>query len=496
MAVRRPSASLGAALLAALALTTAATASVDDASAVTDIVLTVGADETQRNVAWYTPHEVTGSVQWAPASAVEGDEFPAANADEAETTSNGETHDGRHFHHATMDGLEDSTDYVYRVGGGEWSTTYRFSTGDFDSREVEFLVVGDPQMGSSGDVAADQQGWNATLDTALEMFPDAAWVHSMGDQVEEPSNEAEYRALLDPDALRSVPFAFNLGNHDAGSTAYATHFHLPGAEGAAGYHWYRHGDVLVIGLDSNALDVEAHDAFIENVLAEQAESAAWHIVTFHHPAFGLAEHSNTAEMVEFREAISPVLSEHGIDLVLNGHAHTYARSTLMDAREPVESEDPGALHPDEGQTLYLTLNSSSGSKYYPLATEDFINAADPQGFDFAQVTWQEEAPNFTHVEVSADVMTIGTYRTDTGEAYDEVVLHRAGAPEPSPPASPSASPSSSAPSPSPRSEARPDAAAAEGDGMPAGAIAAIAVGALALAGGGTALWRRQTGGPH
>ncbi|MDN4479461.1 fibronectin type III domain-containing protein [Demequina muriae] len=494
IAVRRPAAAIGAALLGALTLTTAATASADEDSPVTDTVLTVGADETQRNVAWYTPQEVTGSVQWAPASAVEGDSFPAADANEAETTSNGETHDGRYYHHATMEGLEESTDYVYRVGGGDdWSPTYEFSTGAFDSRDLEFLVVGDPQMGSSGDVAADQEGWNATLDTALEMFPDAAWVHSMGDQVEEPSNEDEYRALLAPGALRSVPFAFNRGNHDADSTAYATHFNLPGGEEADGYHWYRHGEVLVIGVDSNSFDVEAHDDFIAKVLAEQGEDAAWHIVTFHHPAFGLTEHSNTEEMVEFRETIAPVLSAHGIDLALMGHDHTYARSPLMEGRDPVESEDPGDLHPEEGQTLYLTVNSSSGSKYYPFATEDFIDAADSQGFDFAQVTWQEEVPSFSHVVVSGDEMTIETYRTDSGEAYDEVVLHRAGAPEPSASTSPSPSPSGSALSPSPTAEASADAGAEDG-GLPAGAIAAVAVGALALAGGGVALWRRRSGG--
>lgn len=118
---------LGAVTLATITLAAAATSSAHttvaevvhaeptDAS-VTDIVLTVGPDHTQRNIAWYSPTQGEGEVQWAPASALEGDDFPQSQAQSAGATTNGETHDGRYHFHAAISGLESATDYVYRVG--------------------------------------------------------------------------------------------------------------------------------------------------------------------------------------------------------------------------------------------------------------------------------------------------------------------------------------------------------------------------------------------
>ncbi|WP_075827569.1 fibronectin type III domain-containing protein [Cellulosimicrobium sp. CUA-896] len=88
---------------------------------VRDVALTVGADETQANVAWFSTLPGAGEVQWARAADGSG-EVDWAGAATSSATS-GASADGATYHHATMTGLEESTSYTYRVGSAAtgWS---------------------------------------------------------------------------------------------------------------------------------------------------------------------------------------------------------------------------------------------------------------------------------------------------------------------------------------------------------------------------------------
>src|SRR5699024_11405211 len=67
--------------------------------------------------------------------------------------------------------------------------------------------------------------------------------------------------------------------------------------------------------------------------------------------------------------LPPALSEAGLDVVLNGHDHIYTRTHLMKGNAPVVPAGLPAqgdiLYPEDDEVLYLTGNSSSGSKFYP-----------------------------------------------------------------------------------------------------------------------------------
>ena len=45
------------------------------------------------------------------------------------------------------------------------------------------LFTGDPQIGSSGNIPRDTEGWVNTLNKALEKFPNTSFIQSAGDQV-------------------------------------------------------------------------------------------------------------------------------------------------------------------------------------------------------------------------------------------------------------------------------------------------------------------------
>ncbi|MGV8885296.1 MAG: immunoglobulin-like domain-containing protein [Microbacteriaceae bacterium] len=397
-------------------------------ASVTDLVLNVGSDETKRNVAWYSNSGATEVVQVAKTSELSDGAFPTDAA--SFTATNGPaTEAGSRYNHATITGLVENTSYSYRAGSSAgWTATKQFSTQKFDG-DYSFLLVGDPQIGASGSVANDQAGWESTMNSAEAAFPKTEFIYSAGDQVETAPNETQYDAFLAPTQLTKYPLSTINGNHDVGSLAYEQHFNMPNLDknyGAAsngtssgGDSWFTYNDVLYITLNSNNRDTETHKAFLEKVVAEQGAAAKWTIVGFHHSIYSVASHANDSDIIARRSTLPTVLSDLGIDLVLMGHDHVYTRSFLMNKGAVAEDVAAGAqstVTPDEGDVLYVTANSASGSKYYNIRN---------QTYDFAAVTNQEKIRNFSNVEVTDTDITVTTYRSDLMTEVDKVTLKKA-----------------------------------------------------------------------
>jgi hypothetical protein len=405
---------------------------------ISDVFLNIGADETQRAVSWYSDSTSPEEAQLARTADVTDGAFPARASSFPSTT--GAATDGQNWHHATVSGLVPETSYSYRVGSDAdgWSPTYTFETqaeGDYS-----FLFVGDAQIGA-GETAADTAGWVDTMAVASTSFPDTSFVLSAGDQVNTASNEQQYDGFLSAPQTKSLPFATNIGNHDVASLAYEQHFAMPNvsetagrpdANRAGGDYWFLYDDTLYISFNSNDRDDAGHAAFAREVIAEHGDEARWKVVTFHHSVYSVASHATDGDIVTRRAELPPVMSELDVDLVLMGHDHVYVRSYLMSGTEPVGTDGPvtGTLTPEGDEVLYVTANSSSGSKYYDIQTQDFA---------FSAVQNQEYTPNVTNVEVSDDSIALTTYRSSDMTVVDRVALERPADPT-EPPVDPTTPP--------------------------------------------------------
>ena len=402
------------------------------AASITDLVLNIGADETKRNLAWATNSGVAEVVQLAKKSELIDGAFPA-NATTFAVTSETSNQAGLTARKASITGLVEDTAYTYRVGSESngWSDAYEFATQKFDG-DYSFLLVGDPQIGASGNVAADQLGWEKTLDSAEAAFPNTEFIYSAGDQVEHAGTESEYDAFLAPSQLTKYALAPINGNHDVGSKAYEQHYNTPNWDPTAGAatsgtssggdYWYFYKDVLFITLNSNSQDTASHKAFLERVIAEQGAKAKWKVVGFHHSIYSVASHANDTDIIARRSVLPTILSDLDIDLVLMGHDHVYTRSYLIN--DGVVAEPAGAkpvVKAKDGDVLYVTANSASGSKYYDIRN---------QTYDFAAVTNQEKIRNFSNIEVTDDSIRVRTYRSDLMTIVDDVTLEKADAVKP------------------------------------------------------------------
>lgn len=428
--------------LAALFVTTTCVAAFADGStstkpAMSCLNITPGGNATELNFAWLTPKVGNAVVQIARAFDKVGSDFPAnvaatfygSQSVVMATTFN--TDDttaptGNFSNKVTVTGLTDFTNYVYRVGdGSNWSDVYEISTEDPEN--FGFLVVGDPQLGSKATgpktLDADKAGWLDTLNKATTQYPDASFLISLGDQVNDYADrqkqDAEYLAYFAPAQSKSLPVATIDGNHDfAMGEYYGYHYNLPNlsprygvAYGNDGDYWFTYGNTLFLMLNSNTESVYTHDLFIRETVAKNP-NAKWRVVCFHHSIYSEADHVNDPDIIDRRASYAPVFERYKIDIVLQGHDHAYTRTFQMLGGKPQKAQQQNAEGAvvDPSGILYLTFDSGSGSKFY-----DWKEST-PEVFSARR--WQDKTPSFGYISIAGDTFTLSVYKTSDMSTID------------------------------------------------------------------------------
>jgi hypothetical protein len=263
---------------------------------------------------------------------------------QALTTENGDAR----YHHAIADGLQADTLYAWRVQGERtWSAWYHTRTAPAEGAPLTLLYFG------------DTQNQNTSLTTrvireAMRHAPDARLALYAGDLVSggdgEDDNEwAEWFEANDP-LTTSMVVAPAPGNHEyfeefedtpqerrVLGAHWPLQFALPGNgadEAKETTYWFDYQDVRVAVIDgTSALDLgtaEAQARWLDGVLADNP--LRWSIVLTHQPFHSPREGRDNVLM---REHLLPVIKRHGVDLVLQGHDHTYARRGADAAPTPV-----------------------------------------------------------------------------------------------------------------------------------------------------------------
>ena len=392
---------------------------------VSDISLSMGADGSQRNFTWHCTTKDAGTLLIAEyGDLVDGMMPESAIAFSSTSVIN---NDGKYTNKAIATGLEAGTTYAYQIVNGDAkSDIYTISTDGGDAA-FSFAYVADPQIGASGNVTSDTSGWDNTLNIVAQndIFSDISFLLSAGDQVNTASSESEYDGYLDHDALKNLPVATIIGNHDSGSDAYSEHFNVPnesaeyGTTTAGGNYWFVYNNALFMVLNSNDLSAAEHKAFMETAIAANPD-VDWKIVSFHHSIYTVASHYNN-DGTDRRETLVPIFDELDIDVVLQGHDHVYCRTYMMDGLTPMTD---AAIYDDENYSsitgpdgiLYITANSGSGSKHYGIKTD--------VEFPYSAAQNQERIPNVSKVSISDTQFTITTYRTTDMSVVDTFTINR------------------------------------------------------------------------
>ena len=309
------------------------------------------------------------------------------------------------YHSLIFNDLVPNTKYAYRVGRGNcWSEWFHFVTAsDKPTDSFQFIYFGDVQVNT-------RSLWSRVIREAFAKAPNAQLQLYAGDIVNRANWDEEWGDWFDAGGFihSMIPGLPSPGNHDhfdlpngvrAASVFWRPQFNLPlnGPEGLEETCYFVDVQgVRFISLNSDQAEesdryLETQRVWLERVL--QHNPNTWTVVTFHHPIYSP---KGTRDNPRMRETFKPLFDQYGVDLVLQGHDHTYARGMSK-----IPMDDKGKA----SGTMYVV--SVSGPKM--------------TGSHVEKKSWMDRSAIYTQlfqiIEVSSRKLSFKAYLA-TGVLYD------------------------------------------------------------------------------
>lgn len=310
-------------------------------------------------------------------------------------------------HAAQFVDLQPQTKYAYRVGdGANWSEWNHFVTASEQEAPFSFVYFGDAQ----NDLKSQ---WSRVVREAYSDAPKAAFLLHAGDLVNRGSNDADWGEWFTASSHihRMVPCLPTPGNHEYEKTgdqrrltpAWRTQFTLP-ENGPPDLletaYWIDYQGTRFVSLNSNERQAEQAQ-WLDGVLS--TNPCRWTVVTFHHPIYSSSRGRDNGEL---RAAWQPIFDKHHVDLVLQGHDHTYARSG------PLTHENlPTGVANRAGSAGTMYVVSVSGPKMYALEHRPFMTRA------------AENTQLYQIVTIAGDELRYAAH-TANGTLYDAFTLRK------------------------------------------------------------------------
>lgn len=299
------------------------------------------------------------------------------------------------YYVARLRNLQQDAHYAYRaVTDGEASQWYEFHTYKKDDN-FSFLYVGDVQDTIGGRA-------NKYLREAVARHRECEFVVCGGDLTERPKDSFWAETFRDIDSVcQSMPFLNITGNHDylkgiklvleRRFTLVFSYF-LDSKVDDNHVYMLHYGDADIFVLDSNR-ELPYLLAQRSWLKAKMEQSTAkWKILLLHHPLYSTLGSNNIFQ----RWIFGGLVKEFGVDLVLQGHEHQYARMTN---------------HAEDGTpTTPVYTVSHCSPKNYRIHFDDRFDK-----FGISSRYYQT-------INVASDTLTMATYEVYNHTLYDSLQI--------------------------------------------------------------------------
>jgi len=286
-----------------------------------------------------------------------------------------------HHYTTAFEGLKPETQYVYRVGDGvNWSEWIQVTTASDQAKPFRFVYFGDSQN-------SVWSMWSRVVRQSYKNAPKAAFFLHAGDLVNKTNSDGEWGEWFQAGGFihSSTPVVASPGNHEY-SSKLSTHWRPTFAFPENGpeelletvYYIDYQGMRLVV-LNSNE-QVDEQAQWLESILKDNSQK--WTVICHHHPIYSSKQGRDNPAL---RDMWQPIYDKYKVDLVLQGHDHTYARSGLM----TWQNVPKGVTTRTDIGTVYVV--SVSGPKMYDLGKRPFMKrgAEDTQLFQVINVDGNE-----------------------------------------------------------------------------------------------------------
>ncbi len=313
------------------------------------------------------------------------------------------------FHSAVILNLQPNTTYVYRVGNGSeeegyWSEWYQTTTAhDNPDAPFSFIYFGDAQN-------SVKSLWSRVIRNSYRQFPNVDFMLHAGDLINDRDANLEWGEWFHAGSFihATIPSMMTPGNHEYRngtlSSLWRPQFTLPenGPLDVLKETCYAidYQNMKLISIDAEGFDesLEARATqvkWLDSVLSKNTKK--WTALTLHYPIFSTAKGRDNKEL---REALKPLIDKYKVDLVLQGHDHTYARGFT-------ENRGEGLTVVKDAGTIYAV--SVSGPKMYESKDQEWM------------VRRGEYTQLFQIITVSKNSIKYGAY-TPIGTLYDAFEL--------------------------------------------------------------------------
>lgn len=306
------------------------------------------------------------------------------------------------YHQVNFKELKPNTLYAYRVGDGTyWSEWYQFRTANDKPEPFSFIYLGDAQNELFS-------LWSRTIRSAYAEAPKAKFLIHAGDLINHADNDTEWQEWFAAGSFihATIPSLPTPGNHEYTRTVgiptltrmWQPQFSLPhnGVRGLEDTNYYiDYQNARVISLNS-MMHVPAQADWLEKILKNNPKQ--WTFVFFHYPVFSASKRN---EIGNLQKHWKPIFDKYKVDLVMQGHDHSYARGTNL----------PKGINHKENESGTVYVVSVSGPKMYELTDKRWMDRA------------AENTQLFQVITVDRDRLLYKSI-TVTGEVYDTFELQK------------------------------------------------------------------------
>ena len=369
-----------------------------------------------------------------------------------------------------LEGLEAGKTYYYRLrsvdvdGTGktvatyDWTDPYSFTTPAKDGG-VSIMAMTDIQGSIEANYVASQPNMLKAVGAG-----NPAFIVSCGDNVDTGKNIAQWGWLLDDQAAVWANYTFSgvVGNHEKHDYALSSITATPAVatvEESGFYYSYNYQDVHFVMLNTNDVAAdgtlgEAQYKWLEADLDKASKDAKvqFIVVVLHKGPYTAGSHAFDDDVIAMRAQLSPLFAAKQVDLVLQGHDHTYSVSEYIggtaDAngkytKVDVKYDATGAAIDPDG-VLYVNLGTM-GDKYYNYIYSSLVTLRDRSGDNYLDVALSDymtaegnlelspvrnsktvlpETPVYAYLNVKDGRLALTTYTVINGTSYvvDDIAI--------------------------------------------------------------------------